>query len=92
MQCNKCHKRLPIDNYSYYIKKNNSKIYYLSCNECRNKYLENNNIREKLKQEYENRKNNNVINCCCGINYVAFRNYHISRHESSKKHKELLII
>ena len=87
MECNRCKAKKTIDDFSFYTK-NNNKIYYLSCNTCRNNKSKN--IKEKHKEEYENRKNNNVINCECGISYVAFRDYHIYRHNISKKHCKLL--
>ena len=86
MECNKCHKIKKIDDFSYY-NKNNRKIYYLNCNICKEKLTENTDIKEKQKEEYENRKINNIINCECGISYIAFREYHTIRHNNSKKHK-----
>ena len=87
MECNRCKLKKNINDFSFYMKKNN-KIYYLSCDNCRNKYKD---IKEKQKQEYLNRKENNIINCECGITYIAFREYHIYRHNISKKHCALLL-
>ena len=86
MECNRCKNKKDIEDFSYYMK-NNNKIYYLSCNTCKNKSK---NIKEKHKEEYENRKNNNIINCECGIKYIAFRDYHIYRHNISKKHCKII--
>ena len=66
MECNRCKNKKDIEDFSYYMK-NNNKIYYLSCNTCKNKSK---NIKEKHKEEYENRKNNNIINCEIGRAHV----------------------
>ena len=90
MFCNKCKQNKSLDYFSYYIRKQ-KKIYYLSCEDCRNKNKEKKEeIKKKQKEEYEKRKENNIINCECGSIYVAFRDYHIFRHNNSKQHKNNL--
>lgn len=83
MECTKCKKKLDLESFSY--KDVNNKIYYLHCNICRNKQ---DNIKKKEyeKNSYNERKILNIINCSCGKNYIAFRNYHIIRHENSLFH------
>ena len=46
--------------------------------------------KEREKQQYERVKSSSVINCKCGSNYVAFRDYHIVRHVNSKFHQSYL--
>lgn len=83
MECTKCKKRLELNLFSY--KDLTNKIFYLYCDICRNKQ---DNIKKKQydKKSYNEKKNNSIINCNCGRNYVAFRNYHIIRHENSLYH------
>ena len=89
LQCNKCNKRLEFEEFSYYIRKG-KKIYYVNCNKCREKLVQKNEeYKKKMKAEYENRKLNNTITCECGITYIAFRDYHIQRHNNSKAHNNM---
>ena len=85
MECTKCHKKLSLSNFSY--KNAKEKIYYLHCNDCRKKIINlQKNNKETIKENYNNIKDSNKIECKCGTCYVAFRKYHITRHENSKKH------
>lgn len=86
MDCSKCHKILPINNFSYKNEKN--KIYYLYCDSCREKIKNNRKKTLAEKENYEFVKKTNIINCNCGITYVAFRNYHTLRHNASNIHTE----
>jgi hypothetical protein len=89
MECNICHKKLDLTEFSYKNKKD--KIYYLCCNKCREKSLEYNNTYKYIaKIKYESLKESNNIKCECGIEYVAFRTYHIYRHNSTKKHQDFI--
>ena len=90
MECTKCRKRLNLENFSY--KNVKEKIYYMHCNNCRQKFSESHkNHKEKMKEDYNIVKQANKIECDCGINYIAFREYHIKRHENSKKHTDYLL-
>lgn len=84
MECTKCHKILSIDNFSY--KNVEKKIYYLHCNTCRDKLKSQQNKKQSEKEQYDIVKKTNVIQCACGKSYIAFRDYHIYRHQSSKYH------
>ena len=83
MECTKCKKKLELNLFSY--KDVETKLYYLYCDICRNKQ---DNIKKKEyeKNSYNEKKKHNIINCICGKNYIAFRNYHIIRHENSSCH------
>lgn len=83
MECTKCHKLLSVDNFSY--KNIKQKIYYLHCDKCREKQ---NHANKKSieKEQYEKVKTDNVIECECGRKYIAFRAYHIARHNNSFAH------
>jgi hypothetical protein len=87
MNCTKCHKNLDISYFNY--KNEDKKIYYLHCNTCREKNKE----KEKCKnlESYNFTKANNVIDCCCGKQYIAFRDYHIARHNKSKLHSQYIL-
>lgn len=85
MECTKCRKRLDLSLFSY--KNIEDKIYYLYCDNCREK-INNDNKKIYDNISYLYVKNNNVVSCKCGKKYIAFRNYHIIRHENSKYHKE----
>lgn len=78
MECSLCKKIYPKENF----KKEDSNIYYLRCHICRTK----SNSKEYNKTYYEYTKKTNIIICDCGAEYVAFRNYHITRHKNSLKH------
>ena len=83
MECTKCKKKLDLSLFSY--KDFYKKIFYLHCDICRDKQD------TSKKKEYENikyseKKNINVIYCNCGKTFVAFRNYHILRHENTLFH------
>jgi len=81
MECTKCKNKLDLKYFSY--KKNN--LFYLHCDKCREKLqLENN--KKKDKDMYNLIKETKKIECNCGKTYVAFRDYHIIRHQNSKKH------
>lgn len=82
MECTKCHKILNLSDFS--LKKD--KTYYLHCDRCREKIADNKERKQAIKNHYENTKKNNVIECVCGKTFIAFRDYHISRHSMSKKH------
>jgi hypothetical protein len=89
MECTKCHKVKSLTEFSYRNKK--EKIYYLYCDDCRKETLE---IQKKYKdravEDYNLRKELNVIECKCGISFVCFRDFHMYRHINSIKHKKLL--
>ena len=85
MECTKCKKILDITNFNY--KKEEKKIYYSYCKKCRK------NINNDLnKINYELSKRTSLINCRCGKTYIAFRDYHIIRHQNSKFHKEACLL
>ena len=83
MECTKCKKKLELNLFSY--KDIENKIFYLYCDICRNKK---DNIKKKQyeKNSYNEKKELNVIKCICGKSYIAFRDYHIMRHENSVCH------
>lgn len=84
MECTKCKKRLDI---SYFSLKNiKDNIYYLHCDICREKINNQKNKKNIETTNYINTKNNKIINCKCGKKFIAFRDYHIIRHESSNYH------
>lgn len=87
MNCTKCHKNLDISYFSY--KNNEKKIYYLHCNICRAKNKQNE--KSKNLESYNFTKANNVIDCYCGKQYIAFRDYHILRHNKSKLHSQYML-
>lgn len=90
MECTKCHKCLPKDNFSY--KNTKDKIYYLHCNKCREKNLANSEDKKKKEKEmYDMIKKTNIIQCQCGVKYVSFRTYHTLRHLNSLKHNEMMV-
>jgi len=84
MECTKCHKILDINKFSY--RNSISKIYYLHCDRCREKTANQANKKELEKQQYENVKLTNIIECQCGVKYVSFRTFHTIRHQNSKYH------
>ena len=84
MQCTACKKILEITEFSY--KNETKKIYYLHCNKCREKVTKDENVKVKQKEQYEKVKKQNVINCKCGVKYIAFREYHIHRHQNTIHH------
>ena len=84
MECTKCKKRLDVSEFSY--KNNDKKIFYLHCNNCRKKISFQNNKKNREQDNYKDVKENNKMECKCGKIYIAFRNYHIKRHESSLYH------
>ena len=88
MECTKCHKVLATDDFSY--KNLAKKIYYLHCNNCREKLKKQTNKKKAEKEQYESVKEKNVIQCDCGKVYVAFRDYHIFRHQNSKYHLSMI--
>ena len=81
MECTHCHMYLSFDDFSY--KNESKKIYYLHCNKCREKIKTN---KARNKEHYEMTKKTNVINCSCGTQFIAFREYHILRHVNTKNH------
>lgn len=84
MECTKCKKRLDI---SYYSLKNiKYNIYYLNCDICREKIINQKNKKDIEIYNYINTKNNKYILCKCGKEYIAFREFHIIRHESTNYH------
>lgn len=89
MECTKCHRILPIETFSY--KNVQKKIYYLHCDSCREKLKNMQHKKELEREQYELVKKTNVINCECGKTYVAFRDYHIYRHNNSKHHLSNMI-
>ena len=89
MECTKCHKVKPFDEFSY--KNDKEKIYYMYCDMCKIKYYcEEEKYKERAIQEYNTRKLQNTIKCECGIEYVCFRDFHMLRHLNSKKHKKIM--
>tara|TARA_Y100000389_G_scaffold191910_1_gene218777 strand:+ start:113 stop:388 length:276 start_codon:yes stop_codon:yes gene_type:complete len=84
MECTKCKKRLDISYYSLKNIKNN--IYYLHCDICREKINNQKNKKNIEIDNYDKTKNNKFILCKCGKEYIAFRDYHIVRHENTKYH------
>jgi hypothetical protein len=85
MECTSCHNILNLDKFS--LKNEAKKIYYLHCNACREKIINDPNKKKREKEQYEKVKMNNVINCKCGIKYIAFRDYHILRHTDTQTHQ-----
>lgn len=89
MECTSCHHILDFDKFSF---KNEAKrIYYLHCNECREKIINDPMKKTREKEQYNRVKKQSLIQCKCGVNYVAFREYHILRHLHSKTHAKMLI-
>ena len=89
MECTKCHKRKPKDQFSY--KNVKERIYFQYCDACRTKTTElQKRYKENAKELYEMKKENDVIECECGKKYVAFRAFHIERHINSKFHQKYL--
>lgn len=84
MECTKCHKVLDIHQFSY--KNVAKKIYYVHCDKCRETILKDKDKQKKEKEQYEFVKKTNVIECACGKKYIAFRDYHILRHNNTKTH------
>lgn len=84
MECTKCRKILDITYFSY--RNPMSKIYYLHCDKCREKTAKQTNKKELEKQQYENVKLTNIIECQCGVKYISFRAFHTVRHQNSKFH------
>lgn len=84
MECTKCHKVLDKSQFSY--KNIAKKIYYLHCDKCRERVKKQTNKKEQEKEQYELVKKTNVITCTCGKTYIAFRDYHIIRHNNTKYH------
>jgi hypothetical protein len=91
MECTKCRKVKNFTEFSYRNK--SEKIYYLYCDDCRKNTVElQKKYKERAVEEYNLRKELNVIECNCGISFVCFRDFHMYRHINSKKHKKLLNI
>jgi predicted metal-binding protein len=89
MQCTKCFRCLEFSDFSF--KNEKEKIYYLHCNDCRQKIIEYQQYnKEKTKEEYNIVKTSNIVLCDCGVSYIAFRKYHMVRHQSTKKHQSYL--
>lgn len=89
MNCTKCNKTLDISNFSY--KNKEQKIYYLHCDNCRQKIISNKNKSINEKNQYENVKKSNYIECECGKKFVVFRDFHLARHYNSKKHQQFIL-
>ena len=51
----------------------------MECTKCKKKL-------ELNLFSYNEKKKQDIINCICGKNYIAFRNFHIIRHENSWCH------
>ena len=86
MECTKCHLRKDVSEFS--LKNVKENIYYLHCNKCRDQVIRaQHKYKEKMKEEYEIKKLTHVIECECGISFVAFRDFHTIRHVNSKHHK-----
>ena len=83
MQCSSCKKNLDFDDFSL----NKHNIYYMRCNKCKQNE-DPDFIKQRNKEYYEFTKKNNVINCNCGSQFIAFREYHVMRHINSKRHLE----
>ncbi len=84
MLCTKCHKKKNISEFSY--KNNDLKILYLHCDYCRDKIKSQNNKKIRENDNYNFIKSNNIIQCKCGKSYIAFRDYHINRHNNTLFH------
>lgn len=84
MECSKCKKKLELYCFSYKDEKN--KLFYLHCDKCRDKIKMQKNKKQNEKENYNNIKETNKIECVCGKIYIAFREYHIIRHENTKNH------
>mgnify|MGYP001027033504 CR=1 FL=1 len=84
MECTKCNKKLELNCFSY--KDLNKKIFYLHCDKCRQKITMQSNKKDIEKKNYNNVKDTKIIQCLCGKKYIAFREYHIIRHENTKYH------
>ena len=67
-------------------KLNENKIFYLHCDNCRNKIKLQKNKKNNELNNYNNIKHLKKIECICGKKYIAFRDYHIQRHEISNYH------
>ena len=86
MECSKCHLRKDISDFSLKNVKDN--IYYMYCYKCREQVVKaQHKYKEKMKEEYEIKKLTHVIDCECGMSFVAFRDFHMRRHVNSKYHK-----
>lgn len=86
MECTRCHRVLGRDDFSLKnVKKN---LYYVNCNKCREKVKRDVNKAANEKMQYEDVKQREQIECACGKTYIAFRDYHILRHNSTKWHTE----
>jgi|DEB0MinimDraft_4_1074332.scaffolds.fasta_scaffold20460_3 hypothetical protein len=89
MECTKCHKCLPKDNFS--LKNVDKKIYYLHCDKCREKaQVHKLDKKRNEKEKYDMLKKTNLIHCHCGVKYISFRTYHTLRHLNSTKHCEMM--
>lgn len=84
MECTKCKKKLEFNHFSYKDIKNN--IFYLHCDTCREKIKMQLNKKKIEMDFYNNIKLTKIIDCECGKKYIAFRDYHIIRHENTKMH------
>lgn len=84
MECMKCKKKLDFNDFSY--KNIENKIFYLHCDNCRNKIKLQKNKKNNELNNYNNIKHLKKIECICGKKYIAFRDYHIQRHEISNYH------
>jgi hypothetical protein len=89
MECTKCNKKLELNCFSY--KDFNNKIFYLHCDKCRDKIRKQANKKEIEKKNYNNIKETNIIECLCGKKYIAFRDYHIIRHQTTIYHIKNII-
>lgn len=88
MECTYCHNVMSLDKFSF--KNEAQKIYYLHCNACREKIINDPNKKKREKEQYNRVKKNSMIQCKCGTNYIAFRDYHILRHINTKCHQTYL--
>jgi hypothetical protein len=84
MECTKCKKTLDLEYFTY--KNVQKKIYYFHCDFCREKIKKQKNKKNLEYDNYYDVKINNLIHCACGKKYVAFREFHIYRHENTKSH------
>ena len=86
MECTRCHKRKPKNQFSY--KNKQEKIYFQYCDDCRAKTSElQKRYKETAKEMYELKKEDNIMECECGKKYIALRAFHIERHVNSKWHQ-----
>lgn len=84
MECTRC--RRVLDKEEFSLRSVKSGIYYVNCDKCRDKLKKHVDKADNQKSQYEDVKKREVIVCECGKTYIAFREYHILRHNSTRWH------